>query len=173
MPGNSQRLNQPSLRLHLQTSRAFFYTGNQIYRPRENGPTSCKPVQIVDDSGTLVGALRLNVPKSSPESPDRVRCELIVISTGTADLGSIGAMYTLDEECCVDEDTGGGQGQGPPSTHTAMRDHWHSPRIYVYEFYNVLWIEWIDGIAYRRALGRVFKKAWESHPLEEVNVILG
>jgi hypothetical protein len=42
-----------------------------------------------------------------------------------------------------------------------------------YCFYNVIWIEWEDNIAYRKALGRAFKKAWESQNLEEVDIMLG
>lgn len=42
-----------------------------------------------------------------------------------------------------------------------------------YEFYNVLFIEWKDGIAYRKALGRVSKIAWEAADKESVDVILG
>jgi hypothetical protein len=41
-----------------------------------------------------------------------------------------------------------------------------------YEFYNVLRIEWENGIAYRRAFGRVLKDVWESQPLEWVDVNL-
>jgi hypothetical protein len=36
-----------------------------------------------------------------------------------------------------------------------------------------MWIEWKDGIAYRRALGRVEKKLWEQQDLEEIDVTLG
>jgi hypothetical protein len=42
-----------------------------------------------------------------------------------------------------------------------------------YEFYNCLWIEWKDGIAYRKALGRVEKSIWEGLELEEIELILG
>ncbi|KAF2824834.1 hypothetical protein CC86DRAFT_420065 [Ophiobolus disseminans] len=42
-----------------------------------------------------------------------------------------------------------------------------------YDFYNVLWVEWKDGIAYRKALGRVYKEAWEAQTFEEIDVILG
>ena len=31
-----------------------------------------------------------------------------------------------------------------------------------YEFYNVMWIEWEDGVAYRKAVGRVIKDAWDN-----------
>jgi len=42
-----------------------------------------------------------------------------------------------------------------------------------YESYNVLWVEWRDGIAYRKACGRVMKSAWECQELELVNLVLG
>jgi len=40
-----------------------------------------------------------------------------------------------------------------------------------YEFYNVLWIERENEIAFRRALGSVFREAFESHSLEEIDVM--
>ncbi|PQE13531.1 heterokaryon incompatibility protein [Rutstroemia sp. NJR-2017a WRK4] len=55
-------------------------------------------------------------------------------------------------------------------------DHEGVPNIYrenPYEFYNCLWVEWKDGIAYRKALGRVEKSMWEGLELEEIELILG
>ena len=43
----------------------------------------------------------------------------------------------------------------------------------VYEFYNVLWIEWKAGIAYRRVLGRIWREAWKIRGLILTDVILG
>ncbi|KAI0803816.1 heterokaryon incompatibility protein-domain-containing protein [Xylaria sp. FL0064] len=45
-------------------------------------------------------------------------------------------------------------------------DEWH-------EVYGVLWIEWVDGVAYRKGRGVVYKEVWESHNLEDVDLILG
>jgi hypothetical protein len=42
-----------------------------------------------------------------------------------------------------------------------------------YEFVNVLWIEWEKGIAYRKALGRVMKSAWEAQKLDWIDLVLG
>jgi hypothetical protein len=42
-----------------------------------------------------------------------------------------------------------------------------------YEFINVLWIEWEEGIAYRKAYGRVMKSAWEAQELEWIDLTLG
>ncbi|KAI1120699.1 heterokaryon incompatibility protein-domain-containing protein [Nemania abortiva] len=39
--------------------------------------------------------------------------------------------------------------------------------------YVVLWVEWVDGIAYRLASGTVEEKAWENLSLETVSLILG
>jgi hypothetical protein len=41
------------------------------------------------------------------------------------------------------------------------------------EYYNVLWVEWTDGIAYRKGLGRVFKEVWHEQDLEDIHLILG
>lgn len=42
-----------------------------------------------------------------------------------------------------------------------------------YTFYNVLWIKWDNGIAYRRGVGRVKRETWESMELEDVDLVLG
>ncbi|KAI0019651.1 heterokaryon incompatibility protein-domain-containing protein [Xylariomycetidae sp. FL0641] len=42
-----------------------------------------------------------------------------------------------------------------------------------YEFYNVLWVEWRGGVAYRRACGRVPKHIWELNASSPEDIILG
>ncbi|KAI8653705.1 HET domain-containing protein [Fusarium sp. Ph1] len=42
-----------------------------------------------------------------------------------------------------------------------------------YDFVNILWVEWVDGIAYRKGLGRIFQHVWERQPLEDTELILG
>ncbi|KAK8079436.1 hypothetical protein PG997_007254 [Apiospora hydei] len=44
---------------------------------------------------------------------------------------------------------------------------------YEEESYGVLWVKWMDGVAYRKGVGEIYKKAWESHDLEDVDIILG
>lgn len=41
------------------------------------------------------------------------------------------------------------------------------------ERYSVLWIQWIDRIAYRKGCGNIRKSSWESHNLEQVDLVLG
>ncbi|KAK4198322.1 heterokaryon incompatibility protein-domain-containing protein [Triangularia verruculosa] len=42
-----------------------------------------------------------------------------------------------------------------------------------YTFYNVLWVEWNHGVAYRRGVGRVKRSAWENMKTEDVELVLG
>jgi hypothetical protein len=41
-----------------------------------------------------------------------------------------------------------------------------------YGFYAVLWIEWIDGVAHRKAVGRVWDEAWKRQNIEVIKVVL-
>src|SRR6266480_183280 len=43
----------------------------------------------------------------------------------------------------------------------------------LYEFYHVLWVEWKDGVAYRKGFGRVVKEAWDrTRELSDLDLIL-
>jgi hypothetical protein len=43
----------------------------------------------------------------------------------------------------------------------------------LFELVNVMWIEWADGIAYRKAVGQIMRPTWESFDLEWIDLILG
>ncbi|KAI2473125.1 heterokaryon incompatibility protein-domain-containing protein [Annulohypoxylon bovei var. microspora] len=38
---------------------------------------------------------------------------------------------------------------------------------------TVLWVEWVDGVAYRLASGNVEKEAWNMLPLENISLVMG
>ncbi|KAK0741827.1 heterokaryon incompatibility protein-domain-containing protein [Apiosordaria backusii] len=42
-----------------------------------------------------------------------------------------------------------------------------------YEYYYVMWVEWKDGIAYRRGLGTVAKSIWEAQDRQDIHLMLG
>ena len=42
-----------------------------------------------------------------------------------------------------------------------------------YHYYNLLWIEWQDGIPYRKGLARVAKSVYDDLPKEEIDLYLG
>lgn len=120
--------------------RAYLRFGS-LYEDRTGGP--CE-VAIVNPNDRKIGVLRLNSHWLSAQNSRGKTCELIAISSGINEVGSleISVIQTSDH---VDP----------------------------HKFYNVLWIEWVDGIAYRKGLGRVEKSGWESADTEEIEVVLG
>lgn len=42
-----------------------------------------------------------------------------------------------------------------------------------YRFYNVLWVEWKDNIAYRKGIGKIWADCWEKLERVEIEVTLG
>lgn len=42
-----------------------------------------------------------------------------------------------------------------------------------YEYYWVMWVEWTEGIAYRKGLGRIYKGCWEERRGEPFKLLLG
>ena len=42
-----------------------------------------------------------------------------------------------------------------------------------YQFYYVMRVEWEAGIAYRKAIGPVYKPVWDRQVREDIDVILG
>ncbi|RSL56165.1 hypothetical protein CEP53_006870 [Fusarium sp. AF-6] len=49
----------------------------------------------------------------------------------------------------------------------------HGGKTGSWSFYNVLWVEWEDGVAYRKAMGRVERDAWEGLEKEEISLVMG
>jgi hypothetical protein len=112
---------------------------------------------IRDSKGNWVGALRSQTPllhessKYSRDSQEMTACELVAMSAGYAIEGLDASAI---DEWHVEERLKGSPGEK-------------------YEYYNVLWVEWKDGIAYRKGLGRVMKSAWEAQDLEWIDLVLG
>ncbi|KAE8444704.1 hypothetical protein EG329_014362 [Mollisiaceae sp. DMI_Dod_QoI] len=89
--------------------------------------------------------------EGSKSAGDRIACELVMISEGHATEGST----------------------EPGMNEWTMEERPKSPKGNKYEFYNVLWVEWEEGIAYRKGCGRVMKSAWEAQNLEWIDLTLG
>ncbi len=43
----------------------------------------------------------------------------------------------------------------------------------LYEWYNVLWVEWSEGIVCSNGVERVEKRVWETQELEWIELTLG
>jgi hypothetical protein len=135
--------------LHCTTNRAYLKPGKPLPRWASN----CTAISLKTSFGRWAGVLRLpcrdyEVDRFLFGAKDRV--ELIEISAGSV----------LDQK--VEE---------------RSFDEWNAPKCPrhkgVYEFVNVLWIEWEGGVAYRKALGRVKKSAWGRLRKERVEITLG
>jgi len=60
----------------------------------------------------------------------------------------------------------------PDWNHLALEIHTPASK-WQFLAYHVLWIEWEDGIAYRKAIGHVWKDEWDAADTEEVDIRLG
>ena len=110
---------------------------------------------LEDNDGTWAGTIQLhdNALLSSSTNiflDDSSKLELVSISAGTT--------------TCLKE---------PRTFRASQGDRAGMSDLYLFEFYNVLWIEWKEGIAYRKGLGRVIKEAWERQATEWIDLTLG
>ena len=115
--------------LYCRTNAATFRSGrifNRYGRIGTKHPHYCLNIELLDEGGHFAGCLRLN--RENEEAPGY---ELVAISSG---------WLRVDQLDTVDE----------WSLATFVTDFAGKN----YDFYNVIWVEWRDGVAYRRALGR-------------------
>ncbi|KAI0453049.1 HET-domain-containing protein [Xylaria acuta] len=136
-----------------KTRRCWLVSGEQVsHRFRKRALM----ISIRDREGNWVGILQLCEPLgdgkggNGSEAGDGIALELaeIVLGSMRNDVRDFEGL----EEWALDERPKSGV---------------------LYEYYYVLWIEWTDGIAYRKGLGRVHKDAWESQEREWIDLVLG
>lgn len=161
----------------------------------------CPVVTLEDDKGRWAGAITIMEDGANVHSGSEM--EMIAISTGSAFHGDVRDYYPeridstgfwqyerdskeyhfkpLDWHDDQDKNSGVGKFSaiddarksrdagidiGPFALHM-------QPGHSEYHFYNVLWVETIDGVLYRKAAGRVPKDIWELNCGETVKVVLG
>jgi hypothetical protein len=155
--------------LRFQSRRVHLIATNKELPASRYAP--CVYVGLATTTGTLVGVVRLNIT-SGLQRPDEA-CELVAISRGKSRL--------VDPRSDIIEERDNLEHllaivawrTSLPQTENKLDKFYLQKKIGIYEYYNVMWIEWKNGIAYRKAVGRVYKEAWESLELEEVDVLLG
>ena len=102
---------------------------------------------VLDAGGSSSGVLTLSGVRYESYSETGTRIELIAISTGSIAGNDKFCAHYIPEE--------------------------HRKHGSIWKFYNVFWIEWTNGVAYRVAVGLVDKEAWETADRELINVVLG
>ncbi|PHH64661.1 hypothetical protein CDD81_4102 [Ophiocordyceps australis] len=141
----------PGPLLSFKTTCAFFdvdYAISMVVKDKPNPPLAVG--NIWSTAGKWIGELRahdawLGVQSSNYDGQEKL--EFIAISIAMERRASY--VFSLDRfEENMDKDE-------------------------IVEFVNVLWIERIAGIAYRRGLGHVLLEAWEAQAGNEVDILLG
>lgn len=102
---------------------------------------------LLNEAEQIVGMIQIN-----DESQDEDTCELVALSKAVDWEGDNCLMY--DEQLRYEK--------------TVFR-YGKEP----YWYYNVMWIRWDNGVAYRKSLGRVLCLFWESASKEDIDIVLG
>ena len=160
-PHSDYPLQPQTAFLFAQTSRAFLHVG-KVFEKEENlgWPYRIGPqrVQLLDGRSHFVGMLQLhnNDDMSEIEADVHPHRERLVELVATCK-GYTGKIFDFELARASAEESG--------------NESW-VPQLK--DCYFVLWIEWKDGVAYRRGSGAVTVEAWEVEMEEEpVDLILG
>ncbi|EUC41523.1 hypothetical protein COCMIDRAFT_8796 [Bipolaris oryzae ATCC 44560] len=124
---------------------------------------------ILGPEGHIIGALDLGLSFYSLDLPQN-DVELICISVSApvcskhAHVRNLTSQY-IDIDSC-------------PRECFADLEHYYNgiyepASDWQFRCYDVLWIEWDNGIAYRKAIGQIWKEDWEAAYTEEVDIRLG
>jgi hypothetical protein len=172
--------------LHLRTWRCSLFSGPVLLRaggvpPQQTAWSNlsnafvpkCLSFCLMDHSGRWAGMIYSNF--SCPEeSPEGVECEIILISGSSAVVDSA----VVDDDDDDDDERDNDNLKRNNDVAKIYLEEWmcidEIKDTCEYEFFNVLWIERGKGdVAYRKALGRVWKTAWQRQVIEEVDIMLG
>lgn len=142
---------EPSL-LFCKTHIATFQLSECLYETDFEIDLFAGPwYHIRDESGKWSGILRLHCKEDANDNVCK-NLELVAISKGYApEEEPKNSMYGLLEWSAKEREKNGSE----------------------YHYYNVLWIERSGNIAYRKAIGRVEKAAWERCNPNPIDLILG
>ncbi|KAH7085900.1 heterokaryon incompatibility protein-domain-containing protein [Paraphoma chrysanthemicola] len=111
----------------------------------------CLVFSLLDSAGRWIGLIRSSF-RDEKDVPTGEHCEIIVLSAGEAYKDRWDAATNNIMEL-------------------TLRDELKTAE--TYEFYNVMWIERKTNVAYRRAVGRVWKSAWERGSSDVADILLG
>ena len=124
---------------------------------QESWPT-CLIVDVMDSTGRWAGIVE-SLFMEEDEYTHGQGCELVAIS--------IGCALRRDDDDDANDDEYRFQAFYEMSRKTELKD------VNKYDFYNVLWIEREQGVAYRKAIGRIWAPVWKRQDLKDVDILLG
>ena len=149
--------------LEFRTQRCRIRLGGIIAGPQGGLANGCADVALEDQSGRLVGALRLNSAGAGDDEGPGQLADLVVVSRCVASQPRAARMVPelrvfhsqCPQPCFV------------PGLCRA------DSRVVPYEFYNVIRVDWYGDVAYRMAAGRVLASYWDEQQPENVQIKLG
>jgi hypothetical protein len=142
--------------LYLTASRTFLKIGATL---RDDNVLHTTLVALLDSQNQLVGSVRLHTERNAYQKGAE-NCELIAISRGTIEDSQL-TRKLLNLKNSEEWEFWKWDAETKKNNEA------------IYEFYNVLWIKWLDGIAYRQGIGRVARSAWERQNLQQIDIKLG
>ena len=190
----SVSMETPPQTRHLacETTRAFLYASSDMVQ----SITARKRLQVLrHNSGAFAGVLNLHddsddgedlmvpiIPASSSEEDTGrgARIELVAILKGWTDMFSHGLNtvngVTIDRSWDPHWHSRTNDQQGPacPSWVDADKEAWNALIDAKDDCYYALWVEWQEGIAYRKGTGVVVAQRWDEAREESfVDLVLG
>jgi hypothetical protein len=149
-----------------RTRRLHLLIGEKLDK---SGLTGYAPAYLTGLAGNIVGMAALNEDTVKNTIPTGLSCEWIALSKGeTHSPGNEESLYHWFPEAKFVLHNKCGHGSDWWSLNCAAKE-----KDQPYKFYNIMWIEWMNGIAYRVAIGRVSQEFWDSAPTEDIEVRLG
>ncbi|KAM0236651.1 hypothetical protein ACHAP5_009287 [Fusarium lateritium] len=158
--------------LWCQTSRAFLKASKGMVDPYSPHP-DYKYVHLLEDgNGTTVGELDLHNEEDYRELLQETDVEVIAICKGWSSfLGRYDVQDTFDGEPSTgthlrqEKQNREKEAQAEPrETMPPMKpwmEKWEMAKRNKQDCYHVLWIEWENGVAYRKASGYVLEDHWD------------
>lgn len=171
--------------IEFRTSRIF---GNMIYTCPDSGATmmdlEMKGAFFIQGiHGSVIGYLDIRGSDRYPGDLGDLMCNDLIelISVGAMDMGWTGQSFRstcgsayLHRHCPKDPDVGK-RSEFATNDFKCGKDRKYCrlPSDWTYRFHNVMWIEWRNGVAYRKAIGKIYADAWDRAEPEGIDVVLG
>jgi hypothetical protein len=133
------------------TKQDFIFRGTGFNPEPRYGKSHCLWADLQTQNGTWAGVVETNLSMDTDVRSLKGRvCEMILVFTQIVMQAKTANHHCRELQFC-----------------DALKD------LQTYECCNVLWVEWQDGIAFRKGIGRILKKVWDLNPGKQVDVTMG
>jgi hypothetical protein len=133
------------------TKQNFIFRGTGFDPVPGYGGGNCLWADLQAQNGTWAGVVETNLIMDADVRSLKGRvCEMILVCTQIVMQAKTANHQWRELEFC-----------------DALKD------LETYECCNMLWVEWQDGIAFRKGIGRIWKRIWDFNPSKQVDITMG